>query len=271
MIKLISILIIPLLIYNGFCITKGHFNVKSPRFASAMNIPIQQMGRVRLFYDNEISEDDKILFEYFVHPDRALEYNPFLSDILLVDYNMRYDYIENAMAKNSKQFFDLYLKWAKQHPKEYIDAFLNMNYGYWYICAKYRIVYLHYYLYTKNRWDDFYGIKISMHSLNKGLQKFYDGIFIEKSFEKNPISFIMFSLSINTWFIILGLFILAYKKRYDLILALSIIIALYISAQFGAIVLLRYIYTDFLIIPVLIAFCFSDKNNGTWYSLSDKN
>ena len=267
--KLISLFLIPLLIYVGFSITKTQFNIKQVS-ANSLNIPMQQMGRVRLFNDNILTEEDKETFKIFVIEEEIMEYYPYLSDYLLVDEAMSYKYIENAMKQNPKLFWDLYFKWAKEYPKEYIDAYLNMNYGYWYLLAKYRIVDLHYYLYTENRWDDFFGTKISMHSLNKPLQKFYNNLFLEKSFEKNPITFAMFAIGINTWFIIFCLFILAYKRRYDLILALSIVIALFIIAQFGAIVLLRYIYTDFLIVPLLIAFCFADKEKGIWSELTDK-
>ncbi len=269
-VKLVLLLLIPILFFFGFNTGKEYFNVKAPRFVSSLNIPMQQMGRVRLFQDNILSKEDKEIFCYFVEPSQVLEYNPYIADYMLVDELMSYDYIENAMKQKSKQYWDLYLKWAKLYPKDYVDAFLNMNYGYWYFAAKYRIVDLHYYLYTENRWNNFFGIKISMHSLNKPLQEFYNNIFIGNSFEKNPITFMMFGIGVNTWFILFCLFVLAYKKRYDLILALSLVLALFISAQFGAIVLLRYIYTDFIIVPLLIAFCFSDKENKIWYNLPDK-
>ena len=172
------------------------------------------------------------------------------------------DFIENSIKKNPTLFIALYLKWAILYPKDYINAFFLQTYGYYYPLAKYKTIAEHFFLLTYNRWENIFGVPIYSYSFIPSLRKFYDSIFLSNSFEKNPISFVLFAMGINFWVIFSGFFILFFKKQYNLILPLIIIPFLFLTILFGPISLLRYIYQNYLIVPIILGFCFSkfEKN-----------
>ena len=256
--KIIIMLFIPIILFLGFSCIKKSVGIRPSPIASTIGIPIQQLGRVIFFNYKKLPEDEIKSYLKIIYPGNALAYNPICADMLKIDTAMLHsNYIEQSLKQDPMNFTSLYLKWAKDYPKEYIDAFLANNYSFWYYFAKYRTLDLHFYLYTYNRWEDIFGVKIKQFCLNKPIRIIYDNIFMRASFVNNPISFLLFSIGVNTWVIITGFLILLYKRKYDFVISLSIITTLLLSVLFGPIVLLRYIYQNFLIIPILFAFCFS--------------
>lgn len=264
--KIICMFLIPILLYCGFSVVKKSLGYKPAPIASSISIPLQQMGRVMKELDSDLPEEEKNDFINIVGEDHAFNYFPYCVDDLKFDTEMLHsDFIEESIRQNPKRFILLYLKWAKKYPKEYIDAFLVINNNYFYLKNLYSPIGLHYYLYTENRWSDFFGIRIRTKSILPDLKKHYNEIFLNNSFENNIFLKPIFSMPYNTWFIIVGFFILLYKKKYDLVLAFSIILGIFISVLLGPIVLLRYVYQNFMVIPLLLAFCFSsiEEKNKT--------
>ena len=253
----------PILFYFSFGIIKKSFNIKPPPIASSIAIPLQQMARVRKFQNKNLSELDKKAFRLIVSKDKELKYFPYNVDTIKIDNEMLHsDFIENSIKNNPILFISLYLKWMILYPKDYINAFFLQTYSYYYPIGKYKTIAEHFFILTYNRWDNIFGVPIYSYCFNPFLRKFYDSIFLFNSFEKNPISFILFAMGINFWIITSGFFILFYKKYYNFILPLIIIPFLFLTVLFGPIALLRYIYQNYLIIPLIFGFCFSkfEKN-----------
>jgi len=103
---------------------------------------------------------------------------------------------------------------------------------------------------------------IRVKSFNKKLKKYIDNYLMFSGFEKSPITFVAYSVAFNTWFIIIGLALLMYKKKYNLIIPILIVPVIFLSVLFGPVMLLRYLYQDFVIIPLLLAFVFGNFNKN---------
>ena len=255
--------LIPIVFYFSFGIIKKSFNIQPPPIASSIAIPLQQMGRVRKYEDKNLSELDKKAFRLIVSKDKELKYFPYNVDTIKIDSEMLHsDFIQNSIKNNPKLFICLYLKWMILYPKHYINAFFLQTFSYYYPIAKYKTIAEHFFILTYNRWDNLFGVPIYSYCFNPILRKFYDSIFLFNSFEKNPISFILFAMGVNFWIIVSGFFILFFKKQYNFILPLIIIPFLFLTVLFGPIALLRYIYQNYLIIPLMLGFCLSkfEKN-----------
>ena len=250
--------LVPVLFYFSFGLIKKSFNIKPPPIASSVAIPLQQMARVRKYQDKNLSELDKKAFRLIVSKDKELKYFPYNVDTVKIDNEMLHsDFIEHSIRNNPKLFISLYLKWMILYPKDYINAFFLQTYAYYYPIGKYRTIAEHFFILTYNRWENIFGVPIYSYCFNPILRKFYDSIFLFNSFEKNLISFILFAMGVNFWIIVSGFFIMFYKKQYDFILPLIIIPFLFLTVLFGPIALLRYIYQNYIIVPILLGFCLS--------------
>ena len=251
----------PIILYFSFSILKNNiFEIKPPPIASSIGVLLQQMGLVRVRYDSELNKTEKLAFRQIVSENNELNYHPFCADSMKLNpksSSLHSDFIENSIRKKPLLFVALYLKWGILHPKDYINAFLLNNHTYWYLPKKFLTMQEHYFLLTYNRWDNINGIPIKSYCFNPILRKIYDDIFLYNAFEKNPVSFLMFSMAFNFWFVLFSFFVLFYKKQYNIIVPLLIIPALFLTVLFGPISLLRYIYQNYLIVPILFAGVFS--------------
>ena len=204
-------------------------------------------------HDKTLSEEEKELYRQIIPPQNEFAYFPWNSDNLKLDDQsaQHSDYIENSLKTHPEYFGHLYTKWARLYPYTYVDAFLLTNSGYWNPLDKLK----HPYLYTNVRWNYLAGIPVRSYGMIPPLQAFYDEIFLKNQFDKHFLTRLLFSIGPNTWYFIAALFILAYRRRYDLIVPLLLPAGLLISVLFGPTVSLRYIYQNFLILPLLAAFC----------------
>ena len=254
--KLLVIFLLPLVLYGVVTVIKRACGIKPAPLASSLGIPIQQLGRVRLVHDKTLSEEEKELYRQIIPPQNEFAYFPLCVDNLKLDgFTLHSDYIENSLRTHPEYFTHLYTKWARLYPYTYVDAFLLTNYGYWHPFVKFKRLGLHLYLLTYNRWNPIVGIPVHSYGMIPQLRAFHDKIFLNNRFDNNFFTRLLFSISLNTWYFITALFILAYKRRYDLIVPLLLPLGLLVSVLFGPIVLLRYVYQNFLILPLLAAFC----------------
>ena len=271
--KVIILFLMPILLFSFFLFVKKNHGIKRPSIATIISTPLQQMGRVRLKYNEILPEEEKTAFQNIVSKDCELKYNPYIVDPLKIDNNkiqmQNSDFIENSIEKNPENFLNLYFKWAKKYPKDYINAFLLTNYTYWYPNAKYSKIYRYsngalftLFVNNENEFDIIANTKIGRKNLNPILKFYYDLLFKNNNFENNKFLFFIFSYAWNLWILIFCSFILAYKNEYRYLSILIFpLISLFVML-FGPVSLLRYVYLNYLILPIIIGFTFnSDKNN----------
>ena len=261
--KVLPIFLTPVLFILVFSIIKVHVGLEPPSSASALAVPLQQMARVRQNQAQFLSEEEKEQYVSIVSKEKEEVYDFWSVDaIKLDDYEIqRSDYIEKALKTNLIGIIKLYAKWGIRYPIDYIDAFLLNTYKYWYVEASWKATgYPHSYLATHQWYTDYYGVELEEYSLLPKLQYWYDMLLARNSFYLLPVANAMFAIAYNTWFIILGFVLLFYRKKYNYIVVLSIIPALFITALLGPTVVIRYVWQNFQILPLLLAFCFSNLN-----------
>ncbi|MBQ4646920.1 MAG: hypothetical protein IJB79_06195 [Candidatus Gastranaerophilales bacterium] len=260
--KSLIIFLTPIVLFSFYGLIKKTAGIKPAPIASSIGIPLQQMGRVRKFAKN-LDIKDIETYKNLVSKEKELAYFPYNVDTIKIDSDLLHsNHIENALKK-PLPYINLWLKWGIQHPKIYTDAFLLNNYTYWYPNMNFITISLHYFFYTQNRWDEIYGIGIEQKSFAPKIKKLYDEIFLNNKFEQYPIISNFFSISSILWLNILCFFILLYKKKYKLIMPLIFNFCLIFTILLGPISLLRYIYFNYLLLPLFLAFAFDDikKNN----------
>ena len=101
--------------------------IKRWRNSEGFSIPLQQIARTVAYDPDSISEEQyQVIKDYFSGRDIGELYSPNLSN------PVKYNFDEEAFARDPKPVLKLWADLGKTHPKEYIEAILCNNYGYWY-------------------------------------------------------------------------------------------------------------------------------------------
>ena len=269
--KIFLFLLIPILFNILFIGVKKLYNIQPPQIASYLAIPLQQMAYVRMVKEHNLEEDEMLSFRNIVSENNELNYNPFDVDSIKLDgFNfinpyddnlmLHSDFIQKSVKENPKNFIGLYFKWMKKYPKEYINAFILQTYYAWYPFAKWSEANIanRYIIPLENAWDFIAGIPIYRYNMLPNIRKKYTEIFNADICEKNPLKYMLITAGSNTCLNIFLFFIVFFKKRYDVIISSSIIFILFLTVLIGPVMMLRYVYQNFLILPLLFAACFSD-------------
>jgi len=180
-------------------------------------------------------------------------------DLFEPNHTQHCDFIQNSIKINPKRFINLYLKWGKEYPHEYMKAFVLNTHLSWYPYANHSAIGQFNYIWTKHFYrKSFWGTEIkSSESLIPPLKKLYDKIFMEMRFEENLFLKVMFSLGWNFWIVFTSLLIIAYRKSYGNLIPFVFIAALFFTILFAPLVILRYVWQDFIILPLLFVCTFT--------------
>lgn len=261
--KAIIVFVVPIIL----CFIYGEFKkiggIKPAPIATGIGIPLQQMAKVRKNNKN-LDKKDIETFRKLVGQEREMNYNPMTVDPVKQDNELLHsDTIETAL-KNPMPYIKLWIKWGIENPKEYIDAFLSNNFTYWYPNMNYVYIYPHYFIVTRNSWDNIFGVKVKQETRCPKLKEIYDNLFLKTSFEAVPVLSSFFSISFNIWFNLLAFFIILYKRKYNLAIPLSFNFILLFFILFGPVSLTRYVYFNYLLVPIFIVAMFDNfKNNDS--------
>ena len=86
------------------------------------------------------------------------------------------------------------------------------------------------------------------------LNSIYFIISRDTAMQEIPVVSMMFSIGAMLWLFFICLWYNIYKKRKEICAVLSIILFLYITYLFGAMVLVRYVLIFFFGLPIILAF-----------------
>lgn len=93
-----------------------------------LSVPAQQIARVYVKYEEELSEQEKEMIEVmYGHFPIKEYYQPLIADITKGSLNLE------VIKNNGKEYVGLYADLLQRYPKEYVDSFLENTYGYWYL------------------------------------------------------------------------------------------------------------------------------------------
>lgn len=214
---------------------------KSPSY-ELLNVPIQQISRVLSNHHGEISPWLQQEIEaYFNIPEFWTEYWEKIADPVKAHFN------NNLYQNDPGKFFSLWAQLGKKYPVEYLESFLQNNYGYWYPETTWWIV---------GR-----GVIINVNIQNlyqapilrlKIIDKIYNW-FIDGQYLKTPLLPLLFKPGAYWWmWVFCGLYIL-YANRRKFILFIPGVM-LWLTLQFSAVYCeFRYAYPLIVCLPFLMA------------------
>lgn len=226
-----------------------------------LSMPIQQLARTMVYHggagvmeedDDTMSQQDKALINDFILDQAYLEYRPDISDPVKRHTNT---YVARYRMKD---FLNTYLGLFLQYPGDYINAALAVNAGYLYpgdvshalINVNGRDRGLGY---IQTRWveeelnpDGIYKAS-KWEWLHERLEEFADS----NAYLKIPVlKYLMVPGSYFWLYLVLAAW-LAVRKRYRLLLPLTLILGYYVTLFLGPAVQLRYLYPVMIALPYL--------------------
>lgn len=231
-----------------------YLHIPSSYLSEAFPIPAQQMVNAYVTHANTFTEEEKETFLNLFGPGTQEQYK--------LKYHPRSsDYTRSAFMKLPDHYISLYIKLGKEYPKSYIEALLNNTLGYWYPQLHLPDENAQPQKYIEYSNSTYPGIAVMSNRYNflPTLSKIYEGIGNYGTYNKIPVLSMLFSIGFYTLIYFVIILLAIYRKRYKLLIPLWYLLVLWLSSFAGPVVLLRYVYSIFLCLPVFIAFIVSEE------------
>lgn len=222
------------------------------------SVPMMQFMRTyELQKDNLTPEQYEMINRVLPLENEYLHYDPYFADSVKNNLSDRVNLWEGSPAGFSHEWFALF----KAYPNDFIDAFLFLNKGYWYLPDR---VYaevlgvgaeggkglLHTYNHTYEIEELDGGIEETVYAPH--VRRLYEKIINENGFFKWPVLNLLFRPAFYFWILIFSVFLSIYRKNHKG-LCLVLYPLFYMATLFlGPLVYLRYMYPLILAVPVLL-------------------
>ena len=185
----------------------------------------------------------------------GISYAPYVADCVK-NYSV---YREGVWSGSPSNFAKQWLAIGKAYPNDYIDAFLCLNEGYWYLPDKvYAEVFgvgaedgkglLHTYNCTEGLWD----AKVDEHCYLPPVRRFFEIVINDNGFFKWPVLNILFRPAFYFWLLILASFVAILRKNKSGFVFITYPLLYMATLFFGPLVYIRYMYPLILTVPILI-------------------
>lgn len=227
--------------------------------AEMFSVPIQQFARVGFYHGSEMDPQTWDLVNAYVPAEFWHLYNPPLSDAV------KNNVAVTSFLNNWKDHYgDVFLDWAKlgmQYPNEYIDAFLTLTCGYWFL--------------EDLSWAEVLGVGLEgrmgavytyMSSTSEllpdgipheskwpAMEHMLEEIVSANAFYEWPVLSNLFKPAFWCWELLLTMLLCLYTKRRK---ALRVLLfpLLYLATMFlGPVVQVRYVLPIVAAVPLMIA------------------
>jgi hypothetical protein len=226
------------------------YNIKKGAIGEALSLPLQQITRVVVDNEKQLSHKDKELIGKLLVFDRLTElYNPQISDPIKSPSVFN----EKVFKDNKIKYFGLWIKLLFKYPKAYIEAFLCHTLGYWFPDINYWVV-------LRDICDNHYNIHY-YRIVPNFVDNAFAGIFVFRVF---PAISMLISIGFAVWVTVILTLIFILKKSYKYLLVIFLIFLLWLSCLASPVSgQFRYIYGLFLVLPVLFSVALSPTFHPT--------
>lgn len=244
---LLSLIIIFITLGLNYYVT-GILKLKSDNQVEAMSIPLQQIARTVLRYEEDFSEEDKEAIDGIIEYDGIAErYNPDCSDPVK-------NYYKNSDSEDWEKFWKVWADKLKQHPKVYIAATVNNFYGYFYPPYRYKKLGI-YQLYNKKPFNDNdKGGDYSVYVFGENARDVFTRI--AYLWDRFPIMSLILSSGAYTFLFMILFGALARRKRWmELFLFLLPALCLGVCLLSPVNGYIRYVLPIMAIVPIYIVLC----------------
>jgi len=218
-----------------------------------LSVPLQQIALVANNHREELPEDEleKIgqLIAYW-------QYNPRVADPIKDTYQPK------AVANDTRGYIDLWLKYLGKYPVDYVDAFLNLNLGFWYADAEPQDrIHNRGYLSTGFRSTEYVQDHVARESKLPWLMEWYDSFAVDTGFASVPLFSSLFSIGLPICFIHVAMAWCFHQKLWRLLLLSLPSLFLWLTFLAGPIAAGRYVFPFMLVYPVLMG-CLMVRKGG---------
>ena len=229
-----------------------------------LSIPIQQLARTMIYHggagvlpedDATMEERDRQLIDDFLLDQAYREYRPDIADPVK---RHTYTYV---VRYRTREFLDTYLRLLARYPGDYVNAAFAVNMGYYYIGDE-----SHAHInenglerglgYIQTRWvehelADFGIYKDSKwEGLHEAMERYAD----ENMYLRAPVLRMIMVPGVYLWIWLSLAAFLWIRKKYMLILPVSLIAGYYVTLVLGPTVQLRYLYPVMTAVPFVLLF-----------------
>lgn len=247
MLKVGSVVLAALLVFQiGFVsILYPALSITPGSKREMLSVPFVQTARYIKEHRDEISEDDEKAILNVLNNGGTLEeigkaYNPLISDSVKNKFNK---YSDN---EDLVKYFKVWFKGLKAHPSTYIQAYLNLHYG-WFCLEKKSLV-----AYSRvgdthitDLIEDFPNY-MGNPAFRSSVNTFMDLI------DSNPVSKVFIRTVTYSWLYVFLLFYSLKHKRFKALLATSVVFLNYLICFAGPISYMRYAVPMVCVVPFTI-------------------
>ncbi len=221
------------------------------------SVPMMQIMRTYVRQKDNLTEEQyEMVNRVLPLENEWLNYEPYFADSVKNNLSDRGDLWKHGPSGFIHEWWGLF----KAYPNDFVDAFLFLNKGYWYMPDR---VYAEVLgvgaengkgiLHTYNHTDEIIegGIKETIYA--PGVRRAYEQIINENGFFKWPVLNLLFRPAFYFWILIFTVFLSILRKNAKSIV-LNFYPLLYMATLFlGPLVYIRYMYPLILAVPVLFA------------------
>lgn len=216
-----------------------------------LTVPIQQLSRTYKYEKESFSQQDlETLYE--IIPENVLPYyTSKVSDGVKVAFN------NEAYAKNPGKYISLWIRTGLKHPFTYLNAWFMTSYGFWYpdtVIDVYRGNGVFTFTYEDS---SFFGYEVEQPGVRESkipfLDEWYRNMSLEIAQQKIPVVSMLFSPGFLFWVFAFTFGYTYYRKRYQLLIPLVLILLVWLTVILGPTYLPRYVLILWYALPVLLA------------------
>lgn len=236
--------------------------------AEMYSVFMQQMCRTALYHENTLTEEEWSVLNYYVPCDYWHDYNPTIADSIKANVTV------TAFQSWKDDIPQMLKDWAEmglRYPNDYIDAFLDLTRGYWFLDDVSHAEVLGYgedseygLIYTFNGSQSEWFEGIENHSYLPGLKEMYQGIVSGNGYYDWPVLSNLFKPAFYCWVLILIMVSLVYRKQKSKLVLCMLPFWYLMTLLLGPVVNIRYVYPIIVAIPFLLAWLFDDKEGNVY-------
>lgn len=219
------------------------------------SVPMQQFARVGFLHGNDLSDEDYARIDRYVYDEYWQRYNPPIADTVKI--TVAADGIENWEENLAVTVRD-WLITGLHYPNEYLDAFLYLTSGYWFLDdvsyaevlgadldGRMGILYT----FNGSASSAFEGVET--HPLFPWLERQMEKIVSANSFFHWPVLSQLFKPSVYCLLLVFGLLVFLYRKERKKELLAALPLFYLFTLLLGPVALVRYAYPFILLAPVM--------------------
>ena len=223
---------------------------------------IQQFCRVGLYHWEHLTPEQDYIINRYVAWEFWEDYNPSISDSIKGSVG---SYCFDKWKDHIPQMLMDWVKIGLAYPNEYIDAFLELTCGYWFLDDVSHAEVLGYgedsnlgLMYTFNAsTSERIPEGIESHSYFPWLLRMYQKLVNGNAYYKIPVLSNLFKPAFYCWALVLIMLSFIYLKQYRKLVLCMFPFTYFLTLLLGPVVQVRYIYPVILAIPLLLGWLFA--------------